>query len=69
MIFLSISSPIHVLSDDFLFSVHMFQHIVITLLSPPLLILGTPSWLISPIFNSKITVSYTHLTLPTICSV
>tara|TARA_B100000676_G_scaffold38257_1_gene36136 strand:+ start:1466 stop:2260 length:795 start_codon:yes stop_codon:yes gene_type:complete len=55
MIFLSISSPIHVLSDDFLFSVHMFQHIVITLLSPPLLILGTPSWLISPIFNIKIT--------------
>jgi putative membrane protein len=37
--------PVHDLSEKFLYSVHMTQHLLITLVAPPLLLLGTPAWL------------------------
>lgn len=46
VIFVSLLSPLHILSDNYLFSAHMLQHILLTLVTPPLLILGTPSWLL-----------------------
>jgi len=46
IILISLTSPLHILSDQYLFSAHMFQHILITLIAPPLLILGIPQWLI-----------------------
>lgn len=53
VIFLSLLSPIHELSDNYLFSAHMFQHVLLTLVAPPLLIIGTPSWLIRPALRSN----------------
>lgn len=38
--------PVHDLAEDFLFSVHMVQHTLISLVVPPLLLLGTPEWLL-----------------------
>ena len=38
--------PIHDLAERYLFSVHMFQHMLISLVAPPLLLLGMPSWLL-----------------------
>jgi putative membrane protein len=38
--------PIHDLSERYLFSVHMFQHLLISLVAPPLLLLGLPTWLL-----------------------
>src|SRR5918999_3374862 len=32
--------PIHDLSEDFLFSIHMVQHLLFTFVAPPLLLLG-----------------------------
>ncbi|HZI37012.1 MAG TPA: cytochrome c oxidase assembly protein, partial [Acidimicrobiia bacterium] len=37
--------PVHDLSEKYLYSVHMTQHLLITLVAPPLLLLGTPAWL------------------------
>ena len=37
--------PIHDISEELLFSVHMGQHTLFSLVAPPLLILGTPQWL------------------------
>ena len=37
--------PVHDISERYLYSVHMVQHIVITLVAPPLLLLGTPAWM------------------------
>ena len=51
VIFIALLSPLHALSDDYMFSAHMVQHVLLTLVSPPLLILGIPDWLISPIFK------------------
>lgn len=43
---LILGSPLHHLSEDFLFSAHMLQHLVLTLVVPPLLLVGMPAWAI-----------------------
>lgn len=45
---LSLQGPLHELSDYFLFSAHMVQHLVLILVMPPLLLAGTPEWLLRP---------------------
>ncbi|MDZ4827084.1 MAG: cytochrome c oxidase assembly protein [Actinomycetota bacterium] len=37
--------PIHDLGEGYLFSVHMLQHLVLSIIAAPLLLLGTPAWL------------------------
>ena len=53
-IFFALHSPLDVLSDHFLFSAHMVQHVILTLVVPPLLLLGTPGWLIRPLIQSPL---------------
>lgn len=38
-------SPLDALGDEYLFSAHMVQHMLISIVVPPLLLLGTPQWL------------------------
>lgn len=38
--------PVHDVGERYLFSVHMSQHTVLSLVAPPLLLLGTPPWLL-----------------------
>lgn len=45
VILISLNGPIHDLSDYYLFSIHMVQHLLLTLVLPPLLIAGLPGWL------------------------
>lgn len=37
--------PIHDIAEKYLLSVHMVQHLLLTLVAPALLLLGTPAWL------------------------
>jgi putative membrane protein len=46
ILFFALTGPIHDLSDSYLFTVHMLQHLIITLVVPPLLLLGLPAWLV-----------------------
>jgi len=46
VLLLALASPLDVLADHFLFTAHMAQHLMITLIAAPLLILGTPGWLL-----------------------
>jgi putative membrane protein len=48
VLLISLNGPMHDLSDYYLFSGHMVQHLLLTLLMPPLLIWGTPGWMIRP---------------------
>lgn len=48
LIFLSLNGWVHDLSDYYLFSAHMVQHLVLTLVAPPLLIMGTAGWMLRP---------------------
>lgn len=43
VLLLALNGPLHNLSDRYLFSVHMVQHLVLTMLFPPLLLYGTTS--------------------------
>jgi putative membrane protein len=45
--------PIHELSEERLLSVHMVQHLLITLVAPPLLLLGTPGWLLRSLLRPR----------------
>jgi putative membrane protein len=47
----ALNGPVHDLSDCCLFSVHMAQHLVLTLLFPPLLLYGTPAWVLRPLLK------------------
>jgi putative membrane protein len=37
--------PVHDLAEGRMYSVHMIQHMMLTLVAPPLLMVGTPAWL------------------------
>ncbi|HEV2121224.1 MAG TPA: cytochrome c oxidase assembly protein, partial [Chloroflexota bacterium] len=41
-LYIGAGSPIHDISEKYLLSVHMTQHMLFTLVAPPLLLLGTP---------------------------
>ncbi|HEV8305757.1 MAG TPA: cytochrome c oxidase assembly protein [Gemmatimonadales bacterium] len=51
VLFGALNGPLHNLSDTYLFSAHMAQHLVLTLLFPPLLLYGTPAWVVRPILK------------------
>lgn len=53
LLFLSLNGPIHDLSDNFLFSAHMIQHLLITLIVPPLWLLGLPEWALQPLLRRR----------------
>ncbi len=42
----ALNGPLHDLSDYFLFSAHMVQHLVLTLVVAPLWLAGTPGWMV-----------------------
>jgi putative membrane protein len=49
----SLNGPIHHLGDYFLFSAHMLQHLLITLVFAPLFLLGLPDWLLRPLVRHR----------------
>lgn len=49
IMFFSLQGPLHEISDIYLFSGHMVQHLLITLVFPPLLIRGIPPWMWQPL--------------------
>ncbi len=54
VLFVSLTSPIHHLADNYLFSAHMVQHLLLVLVVPPLLLAGTPDWLARPLFRPRL---------------
>src|SRR5919109_117247 len=49
VMFIALVSPLDTLGDGYLLTAHMVQHLLITLVAPPLLLLGTPRWLLRPL--------------------
>jgi putative membrane protein len=45
VLYVASSWPVHDWAENYLFSVHMFEHMLISLVAPPLLLLGIPGWL------------------------
>ncbi len=53
VLYMAAGSPIHDLSEKYLLSVHMFQHLLLTLVAPPLLLAGIPTWVWQAVFRRK----------------
>ena len=67
---LALLSPLHELGENYLFSAHMVQHLLLTLVVPPLLLLGTPDWLLRPLLRSPRVFKLVRLvTLPVVAFV
>jgi putative membrane protein len=44
--------PIHDISEEYLYSMHMLQHMMLSYFVPPLLLLATPKWLFDAVFGT-----------------
>jgi putative membrane protein len=51
--YLAVASPLDQIGEDFLFSVHMFQHMILIYIVPPLVLYGLPSWMVDPLLSWK----------------
>jgi putative membrane protein len=51
VLFVALTGPIHDLSDYYLFSAHMIQHMMLAFAMPPLLLHGLPGWMIRPLLR------------------
>jgi putative membrane protein len=51
LLFGVLTGPIHDLSDYYLFSAHMIQHMLLVFAMPPLLLYGTPGWMLRPLLR------------------
>ena len=68
VMFLSLNGPLHDLSDSYLFSAHMVQHLMLALVIAPLMIMGTPGWMLRPLLAKPgIGPAARWLTKPTHC--
>jgi putative membrane protein len=45
--------PVHELAEERLLSVHMVQHLLLSLVAPPLLLFGTPGWLLRSLLRPR----------------
>ena len=45
LLWLASDWPMHDISEEYLFSMHMTQHMVLTYMVPPVMLLATPEWL------------------------
>lgn len=43
---IALVSPLDELGDEYLFSAHMVQHLLLMFVTPPLWLLGTPAWMV-----------------------
>jgi putative membrane protein len=70
VIFGSLNGPIHDLSDTYLFSAHMVQHLLLTMLMPPLIIYGVPGWMLRPLLRNRTVLAIAQrVTKPVACFV
>jgi putative membrane protein len=47
IVFVALVSPLDALADEYLFSAHMVQHMLLMFAAPPLWLIGTPGWLVA----------------------
>src|SRR5262249_52825233 len=56
VLFGALTGPVHDLSDYYLFSAHMVQHMLLIFAMPPLLLYGTPAFMLRPLLRDQVVV-------------
>ncbi len=54
LLYIAQGSPLNYYGHHFLFSAHMVQQCLLFIFMPPLLLLGSPEWLLKPLFKPKV---------------
>jgi cytochrome c oxidase assembly factor CtaG len=49
---LALATPLDTIGDTYLFTAHMLQHLLLTLIAAPLLLAGTPGWLLRLVLDA-----------------
>jgi putative membrane protein len=60
----SLTGPVHDLSDYYLFTAHMVQHLLLAFAMPPLLLHGLPAWMLRPLLGPRLIAVGRWLTRP-----
>jgi putative membrane protein len=55
ILFAASTWPIHQIGEDYLYSVHMLQHMMLSYFLPPLVLLATPEWLLRVLVGEGLT--------------
>jgi putative membrane protein len=58
--FVALATPLDTLADAYLFTAHMAQHLLLTLVVAPLLLIGTPGWLLRRVLRSTRLTGFVH---------
>ena len=67
VLFIGADWPIHDLAEGYLYSAHMVQHMLFTLVAPPLLIAGIPAWMWRMLLRPRpVFVAFRFLTRPVV---
>jgi putative membrane protein len=53
VLWIAAGTPIHDWGEQYLFSVHMIEHLLISMVAAPLLLLGTPGWMVRPFLTHR----------------
>ena len=53
ILILAVATPIDEIGETYLFSMHMFQHVILIFFLPPFLILGCPNWLVDFLLRTE----------------
>jgi putative membrane protein len=70
ILFVASEWPMHDLSENYLYSAHMVQHMLFTLVAAPLLVAGTPAWMLRDVLRPRVAFrAFRFLTRPLVAIV
>jgi cytochrome c oxidase assembly factor CtaG len=57
---IALATPLDTIGDQYLFTAHMLQHLLLTLVAAPLLLGGTPAWLLRAVLSATRLGGFVH---------
>ena len=70
MLWVASDWPIHDIGEDYLYSVHMLQHMMLSYFLPPLVLMATPAWLLRVLIgNGKLYRAVAFVCKPVVASI
>lgn len=64
ILLIALISPLDELGDEYLFSAHMVQHLLMMFITPPLWLMGSPAWLVDFILPKRLAPLAAWITRP-----
>ena len=70
LLWLASDWPVHDIAEEYLYSVHMFQHMVLSYFMPPLILLAIPKWMFDAVLGAgRVRKTFNWLAKPVIAGV